>query len=284
MIATQAARLSHITEEILLTSGSTGASCGWDVSCARRRRRAAPVETMRAQLPKSTTIDVEIPAEVGEASGDVDRLSRCRNLLDNAVKYGGDHVEVRATDDGKHPHFVADTGPGISLADRELVFEKFYRADPQLSKAPGGTGLGRHLRELTERMGGRLDLSSGKGGGAIVRRRAAESLTAPACSASGRARTFRMRLFRVPEQHREEQPGKQPVDESSTRAEARELLLDVRRDHVRGDEPADAHAGGFAIAHQNAPETRRRASSSVCSALTGPVTAPMTTTSPRLIP
>ena len=124
---------------------------------------------MRAQLPESTTIEVEISAEVGEASGDGDRLQQVLvNLLDNAVKYGGDRVEVRADrTNGNIRIFVVDTGPGISLADRERVFEKFYRADPQLSKAPSGTGLGLYIsRELTERMGGRLALSSGKGGGA----------------------------------------------------------------------------------------------------------------------
>ncbi len=127
------------------------------------------VETMRAQLPESTTIEVEIPAEVGAASGDGDRLQQVLvNLLDNAVKYGGDRVEVRADrTNGNIRIFVADTGPGISHADRELVFEKFYRADPQLAKAPSGTGLGLYIsRELTERMGGRLDLSSGTSGGA----------------------------------------------------------------------------------------------------------------------
>ena len=170
MIVTQAARLSQITEEVLLTSQLDRG----ELRVGREPVHVADVvqrtvETMRAQLPESTTIEVEIPAEVGEASGDGDRLQQVLvNLLDNAVKYGGDRVEVRADrTNGNIRIFVADTGPGISLADRERVFEKFYRADPQLSKAPSGTGLGLYIsRELTERMGGRLDLSSGKGGGA----------------------------------------------------------------------------------------------------------------------
>ena len=170
MIATQAARLSQITEEVLLTSQLDRG----ELRVGREPVHVADVvqrtvETMRAQLPESTTIEVEIPAEVGEASGDGDRLQQVLvNLLDNAVKYGGDRVEVWADrTNGNIRIFVADTGPGISLADRERVFEKFYRADPQLSKAPSGTGLGLYIsRELIERMGGRLDLNSGKGGGA----------------------------------------------------------------------------------------------------------------------
>jgi signal transduction histidine kinase len=170
MIVTQAARLSQITEEVLLTSQLDRG----ELRVGREPVHVADVvqrtvDTMRAQLPESTTIEVEIPAEVGDASGDGDRLQQVLvNLLDNAVKYGGDRVEVRADrTNGNIRIFVADTGPGISLADRERVFEKFYRADPQLAKAPGGTGLGLYIsRELTERMGGRLVLSSGKGGGA----------------------------------------------------------------------------------------------------------------------
>jgi signal transduction histidine kinase len=46
------------------------------------------------------------------------------------------------------------------------IFEKFYRADPQLTHAPGGTGLGLYVsRQLVQRMGGRLDVRSKPGAG-----------------------------------------------------------------------------------------------------------------------
>ena len=124
---------------------------------------------MRPQLPESTAIEVEIPADVGAASGDPDRIQQVLvNLLDNAVKYGGDPVEVRADrTNGNIRIFVADAGPGISLADRERIFEKFYRADPQLRTRRAAPGSGLYIsRELAERMGGRLDVSSEPGTGA----------------------------------------------------------------------------------------------------------------------
>jgi signal transduction histidine kinase len=62
---------------------------------------------------------------------------------------------------------VADSGPGITLAEQQRIFEKFYRVDPHLSRAPSGTGLGLYIaRELVQRMGGRLEVSSEPGAGA----------------------------------------------------------------------------------------------------------------------
>jgi PAS domain S-box-containing protein len=170
MIATQAARLSQITEEVLLTSQLDRGELRVEresVDVAEIVERT--VETLRAQLPEPKTIEIEIPEHVGTASGDSDRIQQVLlNLLDNALKYGGDRVKVRADRvDGAVRISVADTGPGIRPADRHRIFEKFYRADPQLAQAPSGTGLGLYIsRELTERMGGRLDVSAEPGRGA----------------------------------------------------------------------------------------------------------------------
>jgi two-component system sensor histidine kinase SenX3 len=72
------------------------------------------------------------------------------NLVDNAIAYrgGGDTVSVTAsesTDDDARPTVdiaVKDQGIGIAEADRDRIFERFYRVDPARSRATGGTGLG----------------------------------------------------------------------------------------------------------------------------------------------
>ena len=90
------------------------------------------------------------------------------NLIDNALKYGGrERVGVRVeAENGVVRISVSDTGPGISFADQQRIFEKFFRADPQLRRAPGGTGLGLYIaRELVERMEGRLRVTSAPGSG-----------------------------------------------------------------------------------------------------------------------
>jgi len=65
------------------------------------------------------------------------------NLCDNAVKYNrpGGTVTV-AVDGAERSVSVADTGIGIPEADRQRVFERFYRVDKSRSRQIGGTGLG----------------------------------------------------------------------------------------------------------------------------------------------
>jgi two-component system phosphate regulon sensor histidine kinase PhoR len=171
VIEAEARRLSHITEEVLLTSKL-------DREEVRVAREAvdvaevvrATVDAMASRVPDPVTIELAIDRDVRAASGDRDRIQQVvLNLLDNAVKYGGgDGVSVRVgAENGAIRIDVTDQGPGIGLADQERIFEKFYRADPQLAQAPAGTGLGLYIsRELVTRMGGTLRVTSDPGEGA----------------------------------------------------------------------------------------------------------------------
>jgi PAS domain S-box-containing protein len=171
MIATQASRLRQITEEVLLTSQLDRG----ELPIGRRPVDIAEVvritvEGMGPQLHESIVLDVDIPPEIGAASGDADRIQQVLvNLLDNAVKYGGGGPVRLCVEsvDGYVRISVADSGPGITLADQQRIFEKFYRADPGHARVPSGTGLGLYIaRELVHRMGGRLAVSSEPGAGA----------------------------------------------------------------------------------------------------------------------
>jgi signal transduction histidine kinase len=170
MIAAQASRLSQITEEVLLTNQLDRG----DLPLERKRVDVAEVvrrtvAAMESQLPEPVVLDLDLPPDVAAASGDADRIQQVMvNLLDNAVKYGATPVRVRVESaNGRVRICVADSGPGITRADQERIFEKFYRADPQHTRAPGGTGLGLYIsRELVQRMGGSLDVTSEPGAGA----------------------------------------------------------------------------------------------------------------------
>lgn len=171
VIESEAKRLAHITEEVLLTSQLDRG----DLRIAHEVVDVADlvrttVEAMATRLPDPVLIDLDIQTEIGAASGDRDRVQQVvLNLVDNAVKYGGtNRVAIRVdAENGSVCIAVTDEGPGIELADQERIFEKFYRADPQLAKAPAGTGLGLYIsRELVERMGGTLRVISDPGKGA----------------------------------------------------------------------------------------------------------------------
>lgn len=67
------------------------------------------------------------------------------NLCDNAIKYNQEQGRVQvdlAEREGQVCITIQDTGIGISHADQQRVFERFYRADKSRSKMTGGTGLG----------------------------------------------------------------------------------------------------------------------------------------------
>ena len=67
------------------------------------------------------------------------------NIVDNAIKYSNEFGKVNVSlrrEGQKAIIAVSDNGVGISEADREKIFERFYRVDKSHSRQTGGTGLG----------------------------------------------------------------------------------------------------------------------------------------------
>ena len=65
------------------------------------------------------------------------------NLVDNSLRHGGRNVTISARhEDASARIEVADDGPGIPEAERERVFERFYRLDHARSTSGAGFGLG----------------------------------------------------------------------------------------------------------------------------------------------
>jgi len=88
------------------------------------------------------------------------------NLVQNALRYGGDaEIAVSESPDALVIR-VADNGPGLPESELELVFEPFYRTERSRNRETGGTGLGLAIaRDVAESHGGTLTLSNrGKGG------------------------------------------------------------------------------------------------------------------------
>ncbi len=80
-----------------------------------------------------------------------------RNLVENALRYGGEQVRIETGIEGDHAYVrVVDDGPGVDAADRELIFQPYRRAHATPGQ-PEALGLGLHIsRRLAGLMEGRL--------------------------------------------------------------------------------------------------------------------------------
>ena len=91
-----------------------------------------------------------------------------KNLVDNALKYGGDgSLQIALTVEGGQAVLtIADHGAGIAPADAERVFERFARGEGAPS---GGAGLGLAIvKRVVDSHGGRIDLSNRPQGGLVA--------------------------------------------------------------------------------------------------------------------
>jgi signal transduction histidine kinase len=107
-------------------------------------------------------------AAVPPFAADPSRMSQLLgNLLSDAVKFTapGGRVEVRAGEiDGQAIVTVSDTGIGIPAADRERVFERFYRTAGATRQAAPGTGLGLAIAKgIVEAHNGSITVDSTEG-------------------------------------------------------------------------------------------------------------------------
>jgi signal transduction histidine kinase len=89
-----------------------------------------------------------------------------RNLIGNAVRYGGKAEVSLFAEDGMAVIAIEDEGPGIPEGDINRMLEPFTRGEASRNRATGGAGLGLTIaRAIAEQHGGRLVLANRAGGG-----------------------------------------------------------------------------------------------------------------------
>ena len=122
---------------------------------------------------RSQNLTSDLPGGV-EIPVDADLLRQAVvNVLDNAIKFtpAGGAIAVALTDrPGVVGIEVRDGGPGIPEADRDKIFERFYRVEKDRPRDAGGAGLGLAIAKwAVEANGGRIEVESRAGRGSTFR-------------------------------------------------------------------------------------------------------------------
>jgi PAS domain S-box-containing protein len=170
MIESEATRLATIIDQILLTGQLDEGAVEIDATeCDPAEIAASVIDSAAVHIPEGISLALD-PDGSPRIVCDENKLRQVLvNLVDNAVKYspGGGRVEIRLRRETGHCLIeVVDGGLGIPVDERDRIFEKFYRLDPQQTKGVGGSGLGLYIcRELVERMNGQLTVASEPGRG-----------------------------------------------------------------------------------------------------------------------
>ena len=142
-----------------------------------RRTDLKPVVADVVEIVKWAVADegldlaVDLPDGPVRVMADPDAVRQALlNLVDNAVKYGGKRkrvaVRLAATGDGAEIS-VRDNGIGIPAADRDRIFEAFYRSPEAVRHDPKGVGLGLMIvKHVMDAHGGAVEVESEPGRGA----------------------------------------------------------------------------------------------------------------------
>jgi PAS domain S-box-containing protein len=170
IIEAESLRLAQIVDQILVAGQIDADAVDFDLeACDAGELAEGVMESAALHLPDGISLRIERNS-TPPILCDVNKLRQVLvNLVDNAIKYspeGGD-VEIKLDAvNGECLIEVVDEGLGIPSSERERIFEKFYRLDPQQTRGVGGSGLGLYIcRELVERMNGRLEVDSEPGRG-----------------------------------------------------------------------------------------------------------------------
>ncbi len=144
------------------------------VSLAALARRCVAVVTRRAHQAE-VVVKVDVPPDLLLMTDELALAAVIENLLDNAVKYSQQVIDVelsaRPGRKGQVVIEVRDRGIGIERADLRRVFERFYRAPNEDVRSRRGTGLGLFVVwTLVRSLGGKVTAeSAGAGQGTTMR-------------------------------------------------------------------------------------------------------------------
>ena len=188
------------------------------------------VETIKETWKADSSTRLSISGR-GHVMADSVRLRQVlRNLLSNAVRFGGDNIDVRIIPDGSVIRIeVVDDGPGIPSPLRERIFDPYEHGEATTKPASFGLGLA-VARQLVERMSGSLDYESRPTESAFT-------LTLPA------ARSGMPHVSRAsgrPSAH-----PKRPITEEQVRSVIESNTVDIEFQPIVDTDPSTPHMAGL---------------------------------------
>jgi signal transduction histidine kinase len=173
-------RLTETVEQVLRAGRAGDKRAGRDKSAvdfrqlvhecmdAARTRHHLPLEALRYEEASSNGAGLRV---LGSAE---DLRTAVFNVLDNAIKYSGEHVDVRVRlnvpDEKRIVLSVRDHGVGIAADDVKSIFKRFYRVNHRSLAHVKGTGLGLFIvKAIASKHGGKVFAeSAGEGKGSTV--------------------------------------------------------------------------------------------------------------------
>ena len=163
-IAEESARMARLVDRMLTLAR---ADSGLVLELAPVDLRTTVEEVCRQAPVVHPGPELDVDIVDATVAGDEDALRQLVwILLDNAARYAQERISVQlAVESGWARLTVSDDGPGISVGDRERVFERFFQADR--SRTGQGAGLGLSIaRWIADQHNGRILSGETPGGGA----------------------------------------------------------------------------------------------------------------------
>jgi signal transduction histidine kinase len=178
IVARETERLSTLVDDLLALARADAD----ELQLTIRPTSVGPIveEVYQALAPlahreRQVSLVRNVAPDLPNALADGDRLAQVLlNLTRNAVTAtpagGLVFLDLEQADPGHLALTVSDTGSGIPEAERDRVFERFYRVDTARTRTTGGFGLGLSIvRDLLQAMGGTVTVSGVEGSGCSFR-------------------------------------------------------------------------------------------------------------------
>jgi PAS domain S-box-containing protein len=174
VIEEESDRLNNLINDILDTSRLQVGALKLEMGDVQLDKLAESVVAKFQTQTNRHELTTKFPKHFPVVTGDVDRLAQVlNNLVGNAIKYsprGGQICIGGHVGENEVVLSVSDEGIGISEADQEHIFDRFYRVDSALTRRTQGTGLGLYLtKAIIQAHGGRIWIDSDHGKGTTFR-------------------------------------------------------------------------------------------------------------------